>query len=106
MFVSTHDPLTLSRSLTLPVYPWSQDLREPQTPPPHFLDSLVQDPCGPARLLCIREDFLDNGHDHKIFRGENLQYSILYMWIKFTLGLWVVSISRIKSNHPLLYTLV
>ena len=60
MSVSTHDPLTLSHSLTLPAYLWSQDLREPQTPPSYFLDSLVQDARGPARLLRIREDILDN----------------------------------------------
>ena len=58
--MSMYDPLTLSRSLNLPVYLWSQDLREPQTPPSQFLDSLVQDPHGPARLLRIHEDILDN----------------------------------------------
>ena len=58
--VTTRDSLNLYRSLELRILLWCQDLRDPKLLPPHIRDSLVQDPRGPARLLRIRKDNLDN----------------------------------------------
>ena len=67
---STHDSFTLSRSLALPIFPRSQDLRNSQRLPSRFLDSSVRDPRGPARLPRIREDFLDIFGEPDVKKGR------------------------------------
>ena len=59
MFASTRDSLTHCRSLDLRALPWAKTRTVLRILPPRSLDSLVQDPRGPARLLRIREDNLD-----------------------------------------------
>ena len=59
MFVTTRSSVILYRSLDLRILSRCQDLRDPRLLPPHFRDSLVQDPRGLARLLRICEDNLD-----------------------------------------------
>ena len=59
MSTSTCDSLTLSRLLDLHA-PRSTKTHEIfRLLPPSLPDSLVRDPCGPARLLRICEDNLD-----------------------------------------------
>ena len=65
---STCVSLTHSRSLDLPASPWAKPCVVPRILPPHLLDSLVRDPCGPAQLLRIREDNLDSVLSHVMNR--------------------------------------
>ena len=60
MSTSTWDSLTHSRSLDLPALPRAKSYAVLRILPPHSPNSLVRDPRGPARLLRIREDNLDN----------------------------------------------
>ena len=55
----TQDSHALSRSLALPVSRGLKPYAISKVPPSSFLDSLVQDPRGPAPLLRIREENLD-----------------------------------------------
>ena len=58
--LTTRGSLNRYRPLGLRILLRCQDLRDPRLLPPHLRDSLVQDPRGPARLLRIREDNIDN----------------------------------------------
>ena len=70
MSASTRDSLTLSRSLDLPALPWAKTCAIFRILPPRSPDSLVRDPCGPARLLRIREDNLDIFGEPDVKKGR------------------------------------
>ena len=94
VFVPTHDSHALSRLLALPVSRGLKPYAISKAPPSSFLDSLVQDPRGPARLLRIREENLH------IFVIAILASFIVVVVVTSSVGISIATLRSVAVVSP------